>query len=93
MTDTDLRRALTAYRERVLYADREPRDRRRGLLRRAMIDHLIEWKPTTTREWLAELPSDLAAQTDPREFRQHAEAVMSILRRQAGLPRLRLVRR
>jgi hypothetical protein len=43
LEDTDLRRRLTHFRETVIHAELpdDPESRKHGVLRRAMIDHLI----------------------------------------------------
>lgn len=82
-TDPDLRRALVDYRENVIHASTTgtTSSRRYGVLRRAMIDHLVEWKPTTQREWLAELPPYLMRRTEPEELSEHGAAIVAIVSR------------
>ena len=81
-TDQDLRRALINFREStILGAPGSSSDRKHGILRRAMIDHLVAWKPVTRQEWLEGLPRRLAVETDRDEFHQFAADITAIVRR------------
>lgn len=77
------RRALIRLREESLrpaFAGVPPE---RGLLRRAMIDALLRYRPTSTTEYERSIPEPLRAYTDPAQLR-HLPEVFAIL---AGLPR------
>lgn len=82
MTDHDLRRLLVRYRETMIYSDPvDPDLRKHGILRRAMIDHLVEWKPTSTTEWCRSLPDRLREQTSFYHFPKHGPAIVAIVSR------------
>lgn len=82
MTDHDLRRLLVRYRETMIYSGQtDPNCRKHGLLRRAMIDHLVEWKPTSTTEWHRSLSDRLRDQTDFHPFLKHGPAIIALVGR------------
>lgn len=91
MTDHDLRRWLISYREATIYArPADAKRRKHGLLRRAMIDHLVEWKPTSTGEWYRSLPDRLRDQTDWGQFPEHGPAVIALVNRHLQIRRVKV---
>lgn len=92
----DLRRKLELYRETRI--DRRRRfggvDRRHGILRRGMIDYLVKYLPTSVDEWQAGLERDdpeLLARTCSRQFEEHGEVIVGIVRRTVEFNRRQVV--
>jgi len=82
LDEQDLRRALITYRENEMYpSGASISERKHGMLRRRMIDHLVAWKPTSTVEWVRELPDNLAQETDFDELLRHGPKIANIVRR------------
>lgn len=79
--DTDLRKALVAFRENVLCPlYRSDSERLTGLLRRSMIDFLIERKPDSISEWHYYLPKRLRKHLNSSEMFKHGDAVVDVIR-------------
>lgn len=88
MTDATLRvtirAALIAYRETVIYkhwAGDQTR-RKRCILRRDMIEHLIARRPFTVKAWMDSLPRGMRDKTDMGQVQAHGESIIEIIREQ-----------
>src|ERR1051325_5181704 len=63
VSDADLRRCLNAFRERYLVPKYPGTRREEGLLRRAMVDFLVEARPPSAAAFRATAPEWLTAGT------------------------------
>lgn len=90
MNDYDLKKALIQFRENVICAETasDAASRKYGLLRRGMIEHLIERKPVTEASWWQSLPSRLKHNTEPAQFSRYAPDVIAIVRRHVRVKNL-----
>lgn len=85
--DTDLRAVLVRFREDKIFAN-SPDDiasRKHCILRRAMIDHLVAFKPTSAEEWIADMPAHLMRTTEPDQMRLYGRAIIELVRRHLRL--------
>mgnify|MGYP003379735332 CR=1 FL=1 len=79
-SDADLRRELVEFRENVLIpAGLGPREK--GLLRRAMMDLLVEHKPTNKAAFQNAIPSSLITATTQAELERYLTKVINITRK------------
>lgn len=81
--DADLRAVLVRFREDHILANgpSDIRSRKHCVLRRAMIDHLIEFKPATPEDWINDLPLQLLRATDPDQVRIYGRTIIALVRR------------
>jgi hypothetical protein len=83
LDDNDLRDALIRFREDEIFQlwPDDPASRKYCILRRAMIDHLIRFKPRTVEDWIDALPCNLLRGTEPRQVEQYRARIIEIVRR------------
>lgn len=80
ITRDEARRLLIAFREHITRRDFPDSDRAKGLLRRGLLESLLEYLPTSMQEWLAWIPEDERQSIDQRQLR-YLNDVFKILRR------------
>lgn len=90
MSDSNLKKALVRFREDVICAETpdDPASRKFGLLRRAMVDHLVEWKPESAVDWWYDLPPRLRDNTERDQFNRYGLEVIAIVRRHSLVRKL-----
>src|SRR5262249_40108066 len=69
ITRDEARRLLIDLRERVIQRAFPDADRAKGLLRRGLLEILLDELPTTKEEWIACIPADEREDTDRRQLR------------------------
>lgn len=83
--DADLRARLKAilihYRETVLVQKYPRADRKEGILRRAMIDAVLDVRPESVSEFLHMLPEKLLLGTDPNQMSNEIATIVRFVRR------------
>lgn len=82
--DATLRRALVRFREDVLVIRHPIACREGGLLRRAMIDELIKWRPKTPGEFYALCDLQKIKATDPAQIRSSLLDVLNVVESHSG---------
>lgn len=80
----DLRSRLIKVRESSMALLYSGVPRERGLLRRKMLDELVQHRPTTRSEFFRYIQPDLLANTDPVQFAVGLEYVLAIIREFQG---------
>jgi len=80
LEDSDLRKLLVNFRETVICAE-WPGAREHGILRRAMIDHLIAARPGSPLEWRQGLPGHLCRDTEPQHWLRYGPRIVDLVRR------------
>lgn len=76
-----LKSALIRYREDHLMPRYGDHDRRTGILRRNMLDALLDNRPESIAEFLQLIPHHLLAATDRQQLRNEVDAICRIIRR------------
>jgi hypothetical protein len=79
----ELERALERYRETVLVSryNYDLDARKHGILRRRMIDAILDNRPESRAEFMALLPERELAKTDPEQLRKEIEVICRLVRR------------
>lgn len=80
LSDTQLRQRLNRHRENRLVPFYPKVDRDRGLLRRGVIDVLVEYRPVTRHGFFAVVPARLISVTDSTQLRDELDEVLEIIR-------------
>jgi very-short-patch-repair endonuclease len=85
ITVDEAKQRLIDLRERLIAREFPDSDRRKGLLRRSMIDMLLARRPTNQNEWVARIPAYERQLTDGRQL-VYLDRVFSILAQIADSP-------
>ena len=73
------RKELIHFRENVIKKAFPNADPARGLLRKSMLDALLQLKPKTRREWLAGISYDMRSATDAEQVGRYLDTVLEIV--------------
>lgn len=73
------RQELIHFRENVIKKAFPNADPARGLLRKSMLDALLQLKPKTRKEWLAGISYDMRSATDAEQVGRYLDTVLEIV--------------
>jgi len=81
--DNDLRAALVRFRENEIFKtwSNDPSSRKHCVLRRAMIDHLLRFKPDCVIAWFTEMPPHFLRNTEPSQISMYGPSIIDLVQR------------